>query len=588
MSLRTAVVALLAAAFLASDATSANAATITDSATAADRIEFTAASGETNDLRVMGTPDSLVFDDALPIVDESDDCLPEGDGDVRCTFRGPAASSRVFNRFDVALGDGDDRVALTDVPVVSLLRGEEGNDRLSASGRSAERSFIVGATLDGGPGDDVLEAADTLTFNLAGGTGNDLLRGSTRTLTPSEAAFGFFSNGNLAGGPGADRFVDGVGRDFVSYAERTAGVAVTLGGGADDGEPGEGDDVPADVEGVLSGAGDDVLAAGGEPVFLSGAGGADDLRGGAGDDRLVGGPGDDRHDGGGGRDELLGLDGADVLRGGPGLDEVIYLSQQPAGESPPALAVSLGSGADDGAPGEGDDVGADVEDATTDAGADRITGDERPNVLTGSAGPDRIDGGGGSDQLDGGAGDDVLEARDGIADRVVCGSGLDRAVVDELDETAGCEQEDRAPLPAPAPTAAAAPSPGPAAATDRPAGAPGAAAVTRRAPAGMTLAVKLTGRAPLRARSRGALRLPTEVAAGQGCQGIVTVQVKRGRRTLSTRRVRLTRACRYASSVVFRDRARLGRSPRLRFTARFTGNAVLGRVTSSTVVRRAR
>jgi len=43
--------------------------------------------------------------------------------------------------------------------------------------------------------------------------------------------------------------------------------------------------------------------------------------------------------------------------------------------------------------------------------------------------------------------------------------------------------------------------------------------------------------------------------------------------TLSTRRVNLTTACTYGSSVTFSNPRRFGRSTRLKFTARFAGNA---------------
>lgn len=71
--------------------------------------------------------------------------------------------------------------------------------------------------------------------------------------------------------------------------------------------------------------------------------------------------------------------------------------------------------------------------------------------------------------------------------------------------------------------------------------------------------------------------------AGRGCSaGVVSVQVKRGATTLSTRRTNLRRNCTYSSSVTFTNRRRLGSSGRLRFTARFLGNAVLTRATAPT------
>lgn len=84
-------------------------------------------------------------------------------------------------------------------------------------------------------------------------------------------------------------------------------------------------------------------------------------------------------------------------------------------------------------------------------------------------------------------------------------------------------------------------------------------------------------RAPYTFRSSGRVRLPTRVTPSQACgEGIVSVQVKRGTATtVSTRRVTLRRDCTYATSVTFGNRSRLGRSGRLKVTARFLGNKVL-------------
>jgi hypothetical protein len=38
-----------------------------------------------------------------------------------------------------------------------------------------------------------------------------------------------------------------------------------------------------------------------------------------------------------------------------------------------------------------------------------------------------------ADTLDGGEGDDVLRARDGEADKITCGPGVDRALLDGVD-----------------------------------------------------------------------------------------------------------------------------------------------------------
>jgi hypothetical protein len=83
--------------------------------------------------------------------------------------------------------------------------------------------------------------------------------------------------------------------------------------------------------------------------------------------------------------------------------------------------------------------------------------------------------------------------------------------------------------------------------------------------------------------TRGRLTLPAGVTRPQACgSGVVSVQIKRGRSTVSTRRVLLARDCRYSSSVRFGDRQRIGSIGRLRVTARFLGNARLGRATAPT------
>ena len=92
---------------------------------------------------------------------------------------------------------------------------------------------------------------------------------------------------------------------------------------------------------------------------------------------------------------------------------------------------------------------------------------------------------------------------------------------------------------------------------------------------------------PYRFTTRGRLGRPSKVTAAQGCgQGVVSIQVKVGAKTVSTRRVALRKDCTYRSTVTFRNRARLGRSGRLKFTARFLGNEALGLRSAKTRVAR--
>lgn len=84
-------------------------------------------------------------------------------------------------------------------------------------------------------------------------------------------------------------------------------------------------------------------------------------------------------------------------------------------------------------------------------------------------------------------------------------------------------------------------------------------------------------RAPYRFTTTGTISPPAGVSRTAACAGQVTVQVKAGRKTISTRRARVTPACRFRSSVSFGDRQRFDGRRSLRFLVRFTGNAVLAR-----------
>ena len=91
------------------------------------------------------------------------------------------------------------------------------------------------------------------------------------------------------------------------------------------------------------------------------------------------------------------------------------------------------------------------------------------------------------------------------------------------------------------------------------------------------LSARVTPSADLRASFRfvtsGRLTLPIGVAKSVGCKGRVSVQVKRGSVTLSTRRVTLRKDCTYAVTVSFANARRFARVKRLKLTARFAGNA---------------
>jgi Tol biopolymer transport system component len=85
---------------------------------------------------------------------------------------------------------------------------------------------------------------------------------------------------------------------------------------------------------------------------------------------------------------------------------------------------------------------------TTDGGNDRIFGGAGPDFVIGGAGRDYLVGGSGDDVLDartgrdrifGGAGDDFIPTAGVTPDRVDCGPGDDRAIVDPRDRVRNCE-----------------------------------------------------------------------------------------------------------------------------------------------------
>ena len=319
---------------------------------------------------------------------------------------------------------------------------------------------IVGSTGDdliyGLGGDDTICALggnDT----IYDGPGADIVRGANGNdtfLQPSAV-----DNGDVLDGGG--------GLDHVSYASRTNGVNVAIDNNANDGEPGEGDLVSADVENVTGGTGDDTLVGnGGTNRFfgrlgddlLNGAGGNDTLRGLQGNDRVIGGGGNDTVDGGedddivrgglgddtvlgGAGDDIIDEDaennGKDIIRGNGGWDEVLYTDRSAS------VTIRLNGQTVSGESGENDRL-LGIEEAFGGSGDDFIYGHIFAEILWGLGGHDLIDGQGNADQITGGPGDDTLlgsngadslnsQDRVGGNDSVNGGAGVDSATYDPGD-----------------------------------------------------------------------------------------------------------------------------------------------------------
>jgi Ca2+-binding RTX toxin-like protein len=417
-----------------------------------ESIDYVAAPGEANRLTVAGktntTPfvtSAIVFTDPGAVITAGAGCHSVSTHEATCdepdTFYGYT--------FAINLGDQNDTAKFTN----SISSKESDVEQLLYELLFELDPGPLGPgspypDIDGGAGNDVLRiGAEQLGFAvLRGGPGNDQLIGNTE----SDA---------LLPGTGADVIKGGDGTDGVGYADRTTGVRVSLDDVANDGEPGEGDNVASDVEDIGTGAGNDVVtgssahnhiytwdgndvvSAGGEIDTIDAGAGDDTLNGGGANDLIIDGPGNDFVAGGAGDDQFypeLGLDpvdqGADRYYGGAGQDHLYY----DGGERSTGVRVTFDDAADDGASGEGDDVHDDVEIVRGTVHDDVLIGDEHSNWLIGGGGQDRLIGGNGIDilndtpspqfaapsYLDGGAGTDVITSRN-AGDTVTCGAGVD-------------------------------------------------------------------------------------------------------------------------------------------------------------------
>jgi uncharacterized delta-60 repeat protein len=300
----------------------------------------------------------------------NDNILVDGTGGrLTVTVNGlrQSFSNRTFGEVDVYSAGGDDVITVRG-GVFTKLFGGDGNDRLTGGpGAGALYGGAGDDTLDGGLGADELsggEGTDTLDYSartapllvrhtfqasgedderdtvyddveiVRGGSGNDRIdsfraaygNGGNDTLiadfyTPS-ALWGGDGDDLFIGGPRGDYFRGEAGVDTVTYGGRGGAVTVSIDGVANDGGPGENDNVYTDVENLVGGYGDDKLTGSAADNVLDGGDGDDDLRGGGGNDTLTGGAGKDQLRGQAGDDTLYSSgDGAvDFLDGGSGTD----------------------------------------------------------------------------------------------------------------------------------------------------------------------------------------------------------------------------------------------------------------------------
>lgn len=248
----------------------------------------------------------------------------------------------------------------------------------------------------------LLVPATAFAAMIDGGPGNDRLRGTSGPdqidgKAGNDRIFGYGGDDALVGGAGNDRVFGGAGNDTILGVQ---GNDLLNGGAGND---------------TVTG---DTNAAGDRTSFdrIYGAGGDDKLFGGDSRDKVHGGSGNDASEGGNGNDAMSGGTGDDVQRGGAGND-VIF--------------ANLGTDTTFG-----------------DDGDDTLWALARGDVKPGPNGEvDQV-----GDALDGGNGNDRFRTRDGEVDRITCGPGEDRAVLDRVDVIAdatadapngSCEQVER-------------------------------------------------------------------------------------------------------------------------------------------------
>ena len=238
---------------------------------------------------------------SLPIV-PGPGCVQGSDNTIAvCT--GPN-----LTRIDADMGDMSDTVTSAGL-IGATLRGGAGDDVMTGSdGNDALFGDAGIDTISGGLGDDQIDGGDG-DDTLRGQEGHDVMRGGDGV----DQIEGDDGNDQIDGGAGADTLNGGFGSDWVDYTSSGVFVVVDLlDAGRDDGEPGEGDNVVTDIENILGGSGPDTLRGGGGPNRLSGGAGADIIDGLSGTDTIEGGDGSDT---------IQAKDGAtDVISCGGGTD----------------------------------------------------------------------------------------------------------------------------------------------------------------------------------------------------------------------------------------------------------------------------
>jgi Ca2+-binding RTX toxin-like protein len=270
---------------------------------------------------------------------------PDVFGDFQAQFDGSndGLSEQVcFHTGEVDMGDGtnDYQGPACLQPLVYTVYGGSGEDTFSGSDNNQSKTVdqFVGNggndTLFGGYGNDVSLGGAGNDFvtdsagddELRGGDGNDVVRGDDGNDIedggPGDDRVGYSPGVSNDDDTGADTLIGGTGDDRLILDGHSGGMTISLDGQANDGSPGEGDNVGSDFEQIDGTTSADVFTGSAGHDQFSGGQGDDEIHGGGGDDDLYGGSGDDRVYGDAGNDKVQGANGSDIVDGGPGRDQI--------------------------------------------------------------------------------------------------------------------------------------------------------------------------------------------------------------------------------------------------------------------------
>ncbi|HWL58480.1 MAG TPA: calcium-binding protein [Paracoccus sp. (in: a-proteobacteria)] len=300
-------------------------------------------------------------------------------------------------------GAGNDRYVIDRQDVVIEAAGQ-GRDHVQADFDYGLAANVEDLTLTGIVG--YSGSGNGLANGIHGNSGANLLRG----YDGNDSLYGGAGNDTLIGGNGNDLLQGDAGNDLLRGIDGidTAVYAGNVSVRVDLSNPnwqntGQGTDMLAGIENLVSGAGRDTL---------TGDNGANMLDGGAGNDSLTGGAGHDTLKGGAGADTMVGGAGNDIYW----VDNTGDLVVEQIAGGIDRINASIGI---DLARAGG--VYANVENVTlTGSAAIAVHGSALNNVLTGNAAANVISGRAGNDNLTGGGGADTFVFRKGFdQDRIL-------------------------------------------------------------------------------------------------------------------------------------------------------------------------